>query len=70
MFYACSHYRLNDIGFLEESIFATVPEGEVASAMCYQQIVVERVEGGSRQSLLKCLRNKFIIHNLLVKMNP
>lgn len=48
MFYACSHYRFNDIGFLEESIFATVPEGEVASTMCYQQIVVERVEGGSR----------------------
>jgi hypothetical protein len=50
-------HRLNDVGLLEEAVFASMPEGEMASSVRNQQIIVERVEGCTRKTLLQRLRN-------------
>lgn len=47
-----SRYRFDDIGFFKKAVFATVPEGEMASSVRNQQIIIQGMESGSRKSLL------------------
>lgn len=48
-------HRLNDVGFLKESVFAAMPEGEMTSPVGNQQIIVEGMECSTRKSLLERL---------------
>lgn len=41
-------HRFDDISFLKEAVFATVPECQVTTTVGDQQIVVEWMERGAR----------------------
>lgn len=45
-------YRFDDVSPLEEAVLPPGPEGQVAFAVCDEQVVIQRVEGGPRQVLL------------------
>lgn len=64
----CASYRFYYVCSLEKSIFSAIPECQVAPAMSYQKIVVQRMECSSRQIFLKGLfNNEFLdywfLHN-------
>jgi hypothetical protein len=40
-------YRFDDVGSFEESVFASIPEGQVSFSVRYHEIVVQRVEDGA-----------------------
>lgn len=46
---------LNDVCALEEAILAPVPEGQVATTVGDDEVIVQRVERRPRQSLLQGL---------------
>jgi len=47
-----SIYRLYDVGSLEEPIFPSIPESQVAPPVRYQEIIVQRMKRRARQIFL------------------
>lgn len=52
----CPGRGFDDIGALKEAVLASVPEGQVALAVCNNKIIVQRMEGSPRQALLQGLQ--------------
>lgn len=52
----CPGRSLDDIGALKETVLASVPEGQVALAVCNNKIIIQWMEGSPGQSLLQGLR--------------
>lgn len=53
----CPGRGFDDIGALKETVLASVPEGQVALAVCNNKIIIQRMEGSPGQALLQGLQN-------------
>lgn len=45
-------YRLDNVCSFKEAIFSACPEGEMALSVCNEEVIVQGMEGSSRQILL------------------